>query len=253
MRNTIAATRPPQPDRSQPVNHRARERTATLGDVSQIAHWLPDALNLNGPAVLLIDERETSRPPDGIVATIANVVDASILPSANTSGWVRLTDLAGASLTSADMRADAASTPEILMVSRPHERSGAAHAADALFHPNTRLRAAALPQDGSVELTAWAAPTWVIVIQSPQTSIACVTQSAVLAELLALGAYRLTEKSHSIEAVSPWEEPTVQRLFELEIESGGHRTSLQIDASLARERAWVDRLAETIGAEVSAE
>jgi len=248
IRDTIAAARPPRPLRTQPVIQRARPRRATLGAVSDIANWLPAAPELNGPVAVVPDFRPTSHPRGSTVSAIAKAVDSPTLPTAPGTDWIRLTDLTGSALTSADIRVDALSMPDILLVTAPVGLSGAARAADALFHSNTQLRAAALPQSGAVELAAWAAPIWLVILQRPAKPIACVTGSAVLAELLTLGCYRLTEKARSIEAVTPWEEPVVQRLFELEFDSAGGKTVLDIDASLSGDRAWIEQLAEIIGA-----
>ncbi len=253
VQHALQAGRPPTPSMTAPATTAPVGRVAVVGPQETLRSWLPQALELEpGPSVLVIDSRPASRPPRSFIETVAGVVSDRSTTSAADDRWARITGLDGAWLRWVDVPASIAAARNVVTVTAPGGPAGVARLWLDVVHPNTAIRARPLPRAGAVELAVWLPARWVLRLAVGVEPLVAVTASAVMAELLALGLARMAESSVGIEAITPWEDVGVQRLFELQLQTGDAGTTIRpVDAATACSPALA-AIAETIGATIAA-
>lgn len=252
VRRVLGAGRAPRVARTRAATVPAVPRLAVVGPEASLVEWLPTAVSAApGPAALVIDPRRSSRPARALVDAVAATLYANCFIAEQRGPWVRLAGLEGGTLQSVDVPAAVADASTVALLSAPSGSEGVARLWLGVVHPNTALRARALPRDGAVELAAWLPATWVIRIAAGPDALVAVTRNPVMAELIALGIARLTERSANIEAITPWEEAGVQRLFELQIDTPDSGTTLRATDAATAQLDLLRELAETINATIT--
>lgn len=222
-----------------------------IGPESSLSAWLPRALERgDGTTVLVVDPRHSARPDRQLVEAVSELLETEPLRIDAAHGWARLAGLPGATLPTVDVPLAVASADDLVLLTAPRGPEGVARLWLGIVHPNTAMRARPLPNDGVVELAGWLPASWIIRLAAAPASLVAVTRSAVLAELLASGFARMSERSTGVEAITPWEEPAVQRLFDLQLPATDGGTMIHaVDTATAR-RSMLIELAETINATI---
>lgn len=252
IRRVLGAGRTPRVAEPRTATVPVVPRLAVVGPEASLLAWLPMAVTVApGSVALVIDPRRSSRPARALSDAVAVALGASCVVSEQNGPWARLTGLAGGTLQSVDVPAAVADASTVVLLSAPSGSEGVARLWLGVVHPNTALRARALPRDGAVELAAWLPATWVIRLAAGPDSLVAMTSSPVMAELIALGMARLTEKPAGIEAITPWEEAGVQRLFELQIDTTDSGTTLRATDAATAQLDLLVELAETINATIA--
>jgi hypothetical protein len=132
------------------------------------------------------------------------------------AGWdrVRLT-IPGTALTHVDVPAELASS-SIVALTRPAAGVGSIGIWTRVVHPNSALRAS-LTRGGCAELSAAIAAQYVLCGRIGDADIGAATTDRIAAELLTSALDAIQRRDHGEEARSPWEQPGIQRLCELEL------------------------------------
>ncbi|HAX25158.1 MAG TPA: hypothetical protein PK593_05180 [Thermomicrobiales bacterium] len=251
IQRALIAGRAPRPVLTRSTTIQPAPRIATIGLESSLHAWLPGACDLSaGTSALVIDPRPSSRPATPLIEIIVDSAQDSPLIAEQHSSWSRLTGLPGAALQSVDVPSWLLKADHVVVLTAPTRSAGVARLWIDVVHPNSAMRALALPHYGFVELAAWLPATWVVRLAVDSIAWVAVTRSVVMAELLAVGLNRLSEQSAGIEALTPWEEPGVQRLFELQLDGADCGTTIRaIDDTVAQDSLLV-ALAEAISATI---
>lgn len=254
VRSALGASRAPAPVVTRTVTTPTAPRVAVVGPEVSSRDWLAAALALpDDDNAVVIDARKDARPAPDFVARLANLIAVERGSDVDAGRWIRLTGLPGSILRFVDIPAGIANARSVVILSEPRGPSGVARLWLDVVHPNTAVRARALRGDGAVELAAWMPATWILRWAAGPGALIAVTRSAVMAELVAFGIARLAERDAGIEAITPWEEPGVQRLFELQLQPSDAGTTIRTAGGAASDSAQIARLAETIGAIVGNE
>lgn len=249
---SIAAARPPRASRVRAAVVSPAERVATIGPQSSLATWLSAAVGAYERSTpVVIDARRSARPDAALIDAVVDALHTTPPELVPAGPWVRLTDLPGATLDSVSVPRSVADAG-VIIVSAPHEPNGVARVLLDVVHPNTAMRARLLPRGGGVELAAWVPAIWILGLPGASERLIAVTRNPLMAELIAMGVARIVEGSRGVEAITAWEEPGVQRLFELQIEAVD-RPPILFAVDMVAHNELVHRLGESINAVVKSE
>ena len=251
-RRSVAAFRPSEPAEYVDAPLLPDDTSALIAcgpDITTLVKLLTVQLvaTASEPVLIVPDSRTGSRPnPYAALALLSGLAErgalASIALPATTSaawrdrwehlaarvgvlseplgdeGWARVSfDRFPSVFDTVDLPLEIVQSGSVIALSNCATPDGCLAIWNDVVHPNSAMRARVGQAAAQAELSLAVQATYLLTGHVGSLRLAVLTQDRIVAELLALGLYRLREEPLGIEAGGPWEAATVQHL----VEAGG--------------------------------